>query len=167
MLVLARSFPPIASRTSRVLILGSMPGKASLRAQQYYAHPRNQFWRIVGTLLGFDPASPYEARGASLRSAEVALWDVLQSCIRESSLDSAIVPSSVVANDFAGFLTKHPQIHRICFNGGTAARLYERHVRPGLAASPKIEHLRLPSTSPAHAALRFDEKLRAWRAIVP
>ncbi len=144
-----------------------MPGKASLRERQYYAHPRNQFWPIVGALLGFDPASAYEARTASLRSARVALWDVLKSCIRETSLDSAIVASSVVPNDLADFLAAHRQIRRICFNGGAAEKLYIRHVRPRLAADPEIEHLRLPSTSPAHAALPLSAKLSAWRAIVP
>ena len=165
--MLAHSFPPIASRTSRVLILGSMPGQASLRAQQYYAHPRNQFWPIAGALLGFDPASAYEARLAALCSAGVALWDVLQSCLRASSLDSAIVPASAVANDFGAFLRTHPQIDRICFNGGTAHKLYLRHVQSGLAANREIAHVRLPSTSPAHAALPFAAKLSAWRAIVP
>ena len=92
-----------------------------MRARQYYAHPRNQFWPIVG-ILGFDPAAAYETRIASLRAAEVALWDVLKSCIRAASLDSAIVPSSVVPNDFAEFLAAHPRIGRICFNGGGPRR---------------------------------------------
>jgi hypoxanthine-DNA glycosylase len=160
-----RSFPPIARATARVLILGTMPGQASLRAGQYYAHPRNQFWPIVAELLGFDPASPYAARVAGLSSADIALWDVLKSCIRRSSLDSAIVPSSAVSNDFAQFLASHQQIERICFNGATAEALYMRHVRPGLAARPEVRHLRLPSTSPANAALTFGAKLQAWHAI--
>jgi hypoxanthine-DNA glycosylase len=164
--VQAHSFPPIASRTSRVLILGSMPGKTSLQAQQYYAHPRNQFWRIVGEVLGFDPASPYDERVVKLCSAGVALWDVLETCTRVSSLDSAIVASSVVVNEFTEFLAAHPQIRRIFFNGGTAQKLYLRHVRPHLAADPEIWQVRLPSTSPAHTA-RFEDKLRAWRAIGP
>jgi double-stranded uracil-DNA glycosylase len=163
----AQSFPPIASETSRVLILGSMPGKVSLRERQYYAHPRNQFWRIVGELLGFDPASAYEARTTALRSAGVALWDVLKSCTRTTSMDSAIVAASAVANDLPDFLRAHPQIRRICFNGGMAEKLYMKHVRPRLTADEAIEHLRLPSTSPAHAALPFSAKLAAWRAMVP
>jgi hypoxanthine-DNA glycosylase len=162
----AQSFPPIARKTSRLLILGSMPGMASLRAQQYYAHPRNQFWPIMGEVLGFDPASPYEARIAWLRARDVALWDVLLSCRRPSSLDSAIVSASIVANDFAGFFRSHPQIRKVFFNGGTAERLFLRYVRPQLAAGLQIEHRRLPSTSPAHAALPFAAKLLAWRAIL-
>jgi TDG/mug DNA glycosylase family protein len=161
-----QSFPPIASRTARVLILGTMPGKASLREGQYYAHPQNVFWRILGEILGFDPASPYDARVASVQSADIAVWDVLKSCVRESSLDSAIEASSVVPNDLATFLVEHPQVRRICFNGATAEALYMRHVRPRLAANPDVQHLRLPSTSPANASVPLSEKVRAWRVIV-
>ena len=161
------SFPPIARATARVLILGTMPGGASLRAQQYYAHPRNQFWPILGALLGFDPASPYEVRVDALRAADVALWDVLRACTRPGSLDSAIEQHSAVPNDFAGFLAAHRRIRRICFNGATAEALYTRLVQPRLAPSAAIEHLRLPSTSPAHAALPFAAKLRAWQVVRP
>ena len=163
------SFPPIASESASVLILGSMPGVASLRAGQYYAHPQNAFWRIAGTLLGFDPASPYEVRTAALGAAGIALWDVLKSCTREGSLDSAIVHAGAAPNDLPAFLAAHPQISRVCFNGAKAATLYARHVLPRLAASPYIREIRylpLPSTSPANASLRWSAKLDAWRAIV-
>jgi TDG/mug DNA glycosylase family protein len=160
------SFPPIASPLSRVLILGTMPGKASLRARQYYAHPQNAFWRIIGEILGFDPASPYDIRVASVQSAGVAIWDVLKSCIRASSLDSAIEAASAVPNDFAEFLAEHPQIQRICFNGAKAEALYMMHVRPSVPTDIPVQYLRLPSTSPANASLPLPEKLRAWRAIV-
>ena len=160
------SFPPIAGGTARVLILGTMPGKASLREGQYYAHPQNAFWKIIGGILRFDPASPYDARVAAVRSAGIAVWDVLRSCVRESSLDSAIEAASVVPNDFARLFGEHPQIRRICFNGAMAEALYMRYVRPGLPADPAMRYVRLPSTSPANAGLPFSEKLRAWQAIV-
>jgi double-stranded uracil-DNA glycosylase len=160
------SFPPIASGMPRVLILGTMPGKVSLRERQYYAHPQNAFWRIIGGILGFDPASPYEARVAAVQSAGIAVWDVLKSCIRLGSLDSAIDASSVLPNDFAAFFAAHPQIKRICFNGAKAEALYMKHVRPRLPANPDLRYLRLPSTSPANASLPLPEKLRAWQAIL-
>jgi TDG/mug DNA glycosylase family protein len=160
------SFPPIASGMPRVLILGTMPGKVSLRERQYYAHPQNAFWRIIGGILGVDPASPYDARVAAVQSAGIAVWDVLKSCIRESSLDSAIDASSVLPNDFAAFFAEHPQIRRICFNGAKAEALFMKHVRPRLPANPDVQYLRLPSTSPANASLTLPEKVRAWQAIV-
>jgi TDG/mug DNA glycosylase family protein len=160
-------FPPIASRSARVLILGTMPSEASLRARQYYAHPQNGFWRILGETVGFDPSGPYEIRTAAVCSAGIAVWDVLTSCVRAGSMDSAIEAASVVPNDFAGFLAEHPLIQRICFNGATAEALFVRYVRPRLAADPAMRYLRLPSTSPANARLRFPDKLRAWQAIVP
>ena len=161
------SFPPIAQRTARVLILGTMPGQVSLRERQYYAHPQNAFWRILGGILGFDPALPYHERVDSVQSAGVAIWDVLKACAREGSLDSAIDAATAVPNDFATFLAEHPQIRRICFNGAAAQALYMKHVRPHLTNDLNVEYLRLPSTSPAHASLSFFEKTRAWEAIVP
>ncbi len=160
------SFPPIASGRARVLILGTMPGRELLRAGQYYAHPQNAFWRIVGELLAFDPALAYPARTARVQSAGLAIWDVLASCTRKGSLDQAIEAASAVPNDFAAFLAEHPQIRRIAFNGAKAEALFAKHVRPRLAANPDLHYLRLPSTSPAHAGLPFAEKLRAWRALL-
>lgn len=161
------SFPPITSATARVLILGTMPGRVSLRERQYYAHPQNAFWRIVAAILGFDPAMPYHERVAAVQSAGIAIWDVLKACAREGSLDAAIDAASAVPNDFAPFLAEHPGIRRICFNGATAQALYMKHVRPRLATDLKVEYLRLPSTSPANASLSFSEKARAWQAIAP
>ncbi|MGH2990042.1 MAG: DNA-deoxyinosine glycosylase [Solirubrobacterales bacterium] len=161
-----QSFPPIESATSRVLILGTMPGKVSLRERQYYAHPQNTFWRIIGAIVGFDPASSYQARVGFVRSAEIAIWDVLKSCIRGSSLDSAIDHSSVVPNDFRGFFVEHPHIQRVCFNGAKAEALFSRHVRPRLVSCPEIQYARLPSTSPAHASLPLSKKMQAWQAIL-
>src|SRR4029450_819540 len=111
------SFPAISDPASRVLILGSMPGKASLRAKQYYAHPQNAFWRIIAALLELDPAPPYEVRVEALAGRGIALWDVMKSCTRESSLDSDVVESSIVPNAFPSFLRAHPRIRTVCFNG--------------------------------------------------
>jgi TDG/mug DNA glycosylase family protein len=158
------SFPPIESSIARVLILGTMPGRVSLRERQYYAHPQNAFWRIAGTIMGFDPASPYAVRVALMRAAGIAIWDVLKSCTRQSSLDSDIVYSSAVPNDLPGFLGEHPQIRRICFNGAKAEALFARHVRPRLAADPDVHYVRLPSTSPANASVPWPAKLQAWQA---
>ena len=157
------SFPPLADRDADVLILGSMPGEASLKAQQYYAHPHNAFWRIMGALLGFDPTLPYEQRIARLSGAHIALWDVLQSCSRDGSLDTTIIATSETANDLVGFLAMHPGIQRIFFNGAKAEASFKRH----MFKPPKLTYQRLPSTSPAHASLSFTQKLEAWRVILP
>lgn len=159
---LSRSFAPIADGRSRVLVLGSMPGRESLRASQYYAHPRNAFWTIMGALLRFDPKLPYEARVRALRSAGIALWDVLHSCKRDGSLDSSIEAASETANDFRAFFRAHPAIRTVFFNGAKAQSAFERHVRHALAdIEPRYE--RLPSTSPAHAGMPVAKKLAAWR----
>ncbi len=158
------SFPPIAPRDATTLILGSMPGEASLRAGQYYAHPRNHFWPILGELVGFDPAAPYARRVRALGGARIAVWDVLQSCVREGSLDSAIDDGTLVPNDFAAFLRGHPQVARVFFNGAKAEASYRRYVLSSVAAR-QMSYRRLPSTSPANASQSYARKLAAWRAI--
>ncbi|MBW7900857.1 MAG: DNA-deoxyinosine glycosylase [Rhodocyclaceae bacterium] len=158
-----RSFPPIADAGARVLILGSMPGVASLVAGRYYAHGRNAFWPLMGALLGFAADAPYEARTAALRAAGVALWDVLHACTREGSLDAAIDRDSEVANDLPGFLAAHPRIRHVFFNGAAAEDCFRRRVLPGLDAAA-LAFARLPSTSPANAAHSFEKKCAAWRA---
>ena len=160
------SFPPISDPASRVLILGSMPGKASLRAKQYYAHPQNAFWRIIAALLELDPAAPYEVRVEALRGCGIALWDVMKSCTRESSLDSDVVEASIVPNAFPSFLRAHPRIRTVCFNGAKAEASFQRHALPKLGALGDLAYYRLPSTSPAHASLSFAKKLAAWRAVL-
>lgn len=140
-----------------------MPGEKSLCAQQYYAHPHNSFWNIMGQLCGFDASAPYPHRLAALTHKGIALWDVLQTCTRTGSLDSAIEPGSVQSNNFQTFFQQHPHIAQVCFNGTAAERYYLRLVRPTVDALP-LRYVRLPSTSPAHAALAFPAKLAAWRA---
>ena len=160
-----RSFPPIENPSARVLILGSMPGGASLAAGQYYAYPQNLFWPIMLDLLGAKPGLTYPQRIKLLEANGIALWDVLESCVREGSLDSAIEEETV--NDFASFYRTHPRIERVFFNGAKAEASYRRYVRPSVeeAGRPR-EYFRLPSTSPAHAALSFEKKRDAWRAVL-
>ena len=160
------SFPPISDPASRVLILGSMPGKASLRAKQYYAHPQNAFWRIITALFELDADAPYQVRVEALRENRIALWDVMKSCTRASSLDSDVVESSIVPNAFPTFLRAHPRIATICFNGAKAEESFQRYALPRLGARADLAYYRLPSTSPAHASLPFAKKLAAWRAVL-
>jgi double-stranded uracil-DNA glycosylase len=160
------SFPPISDPASRVLILGSMPGQVSLRAKQYYAHPQNAFWRILAALLSFDAAADYELRVEALRAHGIALWDVMKSCTRESSLDSDVVESSIVPNPFPSFLRAHPRIRTVCFNGTKAEATFVKHVLPKLGRLGDLEYYLLPSTSPARASMRPAEKLAAWRAVL-
>ena len=157
------SFPPVVGKAPDTLVLGSMPGKASLQAGQYYAHPRNSFWRIIAAIAGFDPAAPYQERLDGLMRARIALWDVLHSCVRPGSADSAIRNGTRVPNDFRAFFHAHSGIRLVCFNGAEAEQSFRRYVLPGLGGRP-IRYLRLPSTSPAYAVLSFEQKLEAWRA---
>ena len=159
------SFPPISGADAQVLILGSMPGAMSLRLQQYYGHPQNAFWRIVGEILGFDATVSYAQRTAALVQRKVALWDVLEACVREGSLDASIDSASIVPNDFAGFFARHAGIRRVCFNGATAENVYRKHVLSHVATTHQIEYVRLPSTSPAHAGMRYAAKVFAWQVI--
>lgn len=163
-LAASSGFPPVARADARVLVLGSLPGQVSLAHRQYYAQPRNAFWKIAGELFGFDPALDYDARLRHLIESRVALWDTCAAAVRPGSLDASILRASVVPNDFAPFLLSHPQIRRICFNGATAAALFERLVVPGLPEPlHAVPRLRLPSTSPAHAGMSHARKLDAWR----
>ncbi len=161
---LARSFAPVEDADAVVLILGSMPGKASLAAGRYYAHPRNSFWPIMGELFGAGPGLSYAERLQVLKSSGIALWDVIASCARQSSLDSRIEPASVVPNDFESFFRSHPAIRRVFFNGAKAEQCFRRQVRPSLTRQA-LQYTRLPSTSPAHAGMSYAEKLNAWRVI--
>ena len=162
---LSVGFPPIADARARVLVLGSLPGRKSLEMQQYYAQPYNAFWRIMGALFGADLKLPYAARLERLHAHGVAVWDELKAGEREGSLDAAIVPASIVVNDFGAFFASHPGIRSICFNGNTAAALFRRRVAPTLAPEwAAVETHVLPSTSPAYASLKFEQKLQRWSA---
>jgi hypoxanthine-DNA glycosylase len=162
----SHGFAAVARADARILILGTLPGQVSLRERQYYAQPRNAFWSIMGELFGAAPGLPYRQRLRLLKAHRVALWDVCESAHRPGSLDGSIHHASVVANDFAAFLRSHRAIRLICFNGSTAADLYRRFVLHDLPEPLQaIRWETLPSTSPAHAAMRFDEKLLRWSIV--
>jgi double-stranded uracil-DNA glycosylase len=158
------SFPPIESKSARVLVLGSMPGAASLQAGRYYAYPHNAFWPIMGELFGAGPTVAYEKRILLLKRTGLALWDVMASCVREGSLDADIDEDSIVANDFPAFFDAHPRVTQVFFNGAKAEACFRRYVSPYLSGRG-LQFTRLPSTSPAHASLSMEKKLRAWRAV--
>lgn len=153
---LRHGLPPVIDRRTRIVVLGSFPGEASLAAAQYYAHPRNQFWPLLAALLGDDLAAlPYAARLARLADHRVGLWDVIAACRRSGSLDSAI--RDAVYNDLAGLRARAPQLRLVLHNGAQSARLLPHTLALGVPA------LRLPSTSPANASWSFERKLQAWR----
>jgi hypoxanthine-DNA glycosylase len=160
-------FVAVAQSDAQILILGSMPSQQSLARQQYYAHPRNAFWKIMATLFDFNPDASYADKLLALQHHKLALWDVIQCCERQGSLDSNISNASIISNDFVCFFQQHPQIRHIFFNGGKAYQEYHKRVIPQLPASlQSIACTRLPSTSPAMASLRFEQKLIAWTQII-
>ena len=159
----SQGFPPLARKDARVLILGSLPSRASLLAREYYAHPRNAFWRIMREIAGAE--GDYAARCRSLQERGIAVWDVLSSSVRPGSLDADIDMTSAVPNDFGRFFSAHRHIRLVCFNGRQAQAMFRRLVQPALSGRP-LEFALLPSTSPAHASLTTAEKLESWRGII-
>ncbi len=153
------SFAPAVRPDSRLLLLGSLPGQASLAQRQYYAHPRNQFWRLAGAVIDCDLAAlDYPARLAALGAAGIGLWDVIGSATRPGSLDTAIRDAE--HNELPALVTTLPRLAAIGFNGATAFKLGA----PLLAgAGPAL--IRLPSSSPAYAAMPFAAKRDAWLAL--
>ena len=160
-----QSFEPVIGTDPRLLILGSMPGVASLEAVQYYAHPRNAFWPIMGDLFAIDASADYSRRIAQISRLPIVLWDTLQSCIRPGSLDSAITRDSVLANDIPGLLREYTGIRAVACNGTTSANYFRKLVMPELD-SGVIELLQMPSTSPANAGMTYQQKLDAWRKLL-
>ncbi len=144
-----------------------MPGEASLRQRQYYAHPRNAFWPIMSVLTGVAETASYEERVAGLSARGIAVWDVLQSCERPGSLDASIREHTIAPNDFSLFFRRHPRLSLICFNGTKAEQCFRRYVLPGLVhAGSGLAFERLPSTSPAHASRSLEEKRAIWHAVL-
>ena len=161
-----KSFDPIENEKASVLILGSMPGTESLRKKEYYANSRNLFWDIIGHLLGTGPERKYEDRVRILMDCGIAVWDVLKACDREGSLDSAIKEETIEANDFPTFFKDHPHITHVFFNGTKAQTSYNRYVMPNLTDKQRtLKYERLPSTSPAYAAMSSNKKIERWKII--
>lgn len=154
---------PESQPDARVLVLGSMPGAASLAQQQYYGHPRNHFWPMMAELFGFDAGLPYPERLQALRCSKVALWDVLQHCERKGSLDSAI--RNETPNDFAGFFHRHPQLVLIAFNGRKAEASFRKLVLPKVELPLGCRLLGLPSSSPANAGISRQARLHQWQQL--
>jgi hypoxanthine-DNA glycosylase len=157
------SFNPVESAEARVLILGTLPSEKSLAADEYYAHPRNCFWWIMGELIGTTGDLPYARRLERLRESGLALWDVCRAAERAGSSDANISMESIEPNDFRTFLVTHPRIELICFNGQPAEKLFRRKALPLLAGLRPIPHRVLDSTSPANARIRREDKLARWR----
>jgi len=160
------SFAPVLGKRPRILILGSMPGIASLEAVEYYAHPRNAFWPIMAELFSIDATRDYDERIAQIQQAPVILWDTLKRCERPGSLDARIKRDSVEANDIPGLLDKHPGVRVVACNGATSANYFRKLVLPNLSPGIEIELLSMPSTSPANAGMTFAQKLAAWQRLL-
>lgn len=153
---------PVIGARPRILILGSMPGVASLVEQRYYAHPRNLFWPIIQQLFGIPAELDYQQRCQLLTEKGIALWDVIAHCERAGSLDSAIKKSSVICNAIPQLLDVEPEMLRICFNGAKAAEEFKRHLLPLVKHRPELRFFQLPSSSPAHASQSKEQKLALW-----
>lgn len=156
-----QSFPSLSNPEAEVLLLGTMPGVKSLEMNQYYAHPRNHFWKLVTHIFDEDFPLDYHQKKEMLLRNRIAVWDVLQACERQGSLDSAI--SKEVPNDFSTFLKMHPNIRLIAFNGQKAAAFFKKYVQ----LDKEYDFVVLPSTSPAHAGKSFEQKLSEWKIIAP
>ncbi|MHB8260363.1 MAG: DNA-deoxyinosine glycosylase [Bacteroidia bacterium] len=151
------SFPSIASSQSKILILGTMPGNDSLKHSEYYAHPRNTFWKIHFTLFNQAHSNDYPVKKSLLLTNNIALWDVLKACQRKGSLDSAIIEE--IPNDFQTFFKTQSQIKHLFFNGKKAQDYFLKYI-----GNTIIPFTTLPSTSPAHA-IPFEKKLAEWAII--
>ncbi len=158
-------FPAIANKKSRLLILGSMPGVKSLEQQQYYAHPSNVFWKIISELFNVELDADYESRLKTILKHRIALWDVVKSCQRPGSLDSSIIHSSIIMNDFKKFFIEHPMVQSVLFNGKKSEQLFRKYIFPELGKQQSLKLHGLPSTSPAHAGMTYRQKLDKWKII--
>lgn len=154
-----QSFAPIEGKEVGILILGSMPGDASIAAGQYYAHPRNRFWPLMASLLGCALPTDYEARCRMLQDHGIALWDVAESAVRPGSMDSAM--REEIPNDIVDLMARHPELRVVAFNGQKAKQLFDRFFRQ----LPDVRYLPMPSTSPANASFSMARLAERWKAM--
>lgn len=154
-----QSFDPLSNPKAEILLLGTMPGLQSLALNQYYGHPRNLFWKVLASLFEVELHTDYNLKKELLLQNNIVVWDVLQACERQGSLDSAIIKE--VPNDFEPFLNQHPNIKLIAFNGQKAASFFKRHV----VVDKEYIYITLPSTSPANASKSFEQKVKEWEII--
>lgn len=160
----AKCFNAQITPNCQVLVLGSMPGVISLEKQSYYAHPRNAFWPIMAQLFEFDSQLSYPDKIKNLNQVGVGLWDVIASCHRQGSLDSAIKSNELEVNQFELCFKQYSNIEMLLFNGQKAATLYKQKVMPFLPEwAANMRQQVMPSTSPAHASMTFEQKLAAWK----
>jgi len=152
------AFPPILPEKPHILILGTMPGGKSLQANQYYAHPQNQFWKFMGEIYGASPSLPYEERVKILKQKGIAVWDVIGTCVRQGSMDADIKNEEV--NDFEAFYREYPSIKLVVFDSLTAETIYNRRVLQTL--TKQLKYARVPSPSPAYAKMNYQAKLLLW-----
>jgi len=162
----SRGFPPVIGSDAKVLILGSLPSRQSLLEHEYYANPRNAFWRIMAEIgASGGGIDSYEDRCNALINNGIALWDVLASSVRPGSLDSSIDLASAKENNFPDLLARYRGIMLICFNGVKARQLFDRLVLRSMPVPAGCELIDLPSSSPAHAAMSFETKIKHWRVV--
>lgn len=157
-----QAFAPLESDNTRVLVLGSMPSQKSLELQQYYGHPQNAFWKIVGVLTGVTHDAEYEQRTRALLDKGVSVWDTIASCHRPGSLDADIDISTVSINDFGGFFERHPKLQVVLFNGQASSKTFQKHLGKTFLLERGLASSVMPSTSPAYAAMSLAEKQSIW-----
>jgi len=159
-------FDLLGDSKAKILILGSMPSVKSIAKKQYYGHPQNAFWRIMASLFNGGEFLKYHEGEKLLTEKGIAVWDVLKFCDRSGSLDANIKKETMEMNDFVGLFKAFPELRTVFFNGAAAERTYIKSVYPLLLKlSRSIKYTKLPSTSPAYAAMKFDDKLVAWSAV--
>lgn len=164
--MVVEGFQLLAGTDTKILILGSIPSVKSIDKQEYYGNPQNVFWRIICTLFNQEDILEYQQRNALLTSKHIALWDVLKFCERQGSLDASIKKETMEANDFVALFAKLPKLAHVFFNGSMAESSFKKAVLPLVQELyPAISYLKLPSTSPAYAAMTFEDKLKAWTII--